>query len=110
MKQLIFLIVLVPMFAADPQGVVVLKSSDLKSSDKSLAAGKAGDYATSIVHREGDSEVETESNAVLLIIEGGQATLVNGKTADSKVAVAEGDVVFFPAPLPHQFWSHPVRQ
>jgi hypothetical protein len=39
---------------------------------------------------------------VLLVIERGQATLANGKTADSKAAVAEGDVVVIPAHLPHQ--------
>lgn len=134
MKQLIPLVVLVPMFAADPQGVVVWKSSDLKSFDKTLAAklddrkaameqfSKAGNYQTSIVHREGDGDVELESDAVLLIIESGQATLVGGKIADSKAAapgevggssmtfikggestaVAEGDVVLIPANLPHQ--------
>ena len=121
MKQLIFLVVLVPMFAADPQGIVVLKSSDLKSFDTSLAArlddrkaameefGKAGDYATSIIHREADGDAETESNAVLLVIESGQATLANGKTANSKVAVAEGDVVVIPAHLLHQVLVAPGK-
>jgi mannose-6-phosphate isomerase-like protein (cupin superfamily) len=121
MKQLIFLVVLVPMFAADPQGVVVLKSSDLKSFDKSPAAkvddrktameefGKASDYATSIVHREADGDVETESSAVLLIIESGQATLASGTTADKKAAVAEGDVVVIPARLPHQVLVAPGK-
>jgi hypothetical protein len=117
MKQLILLVVLVPMFAADPQGVVVLKSGDLKSFDKSLAAklddrkaameefSKAGDYETSIVHREGDGDVETESNVVLLIIESGQATLKAGGSS----AVAEGDVVFIPAHLPHQVLVAPGK-
>jgi mannose-6-phosphate isomerase-like protein (cupin superfamily) len=121
MKQLIFLVVLVPMFAADPQGIVVLKSSDLKSFDKSLAAklddrkaameefGKAGDYTTAIVHREADGDAETESSAVLLFIESGQAILANGNTADSKVAVAEGDVVVIPAHLLHQVLVAPGK-
>ena len=133
MKQLVPLVLLVPMFAADPPGVVVLKSNDLKSFDKILAAklddrktameefSKAGDYQTTIVHREGNGEVELESDAVLLIIENGQATLVDGKIADSKpatpgevsgtsmtfikgenMAVAEGDIVLIPANVPHQ--------
>lgn len=134
MKQLVPLVLLLPMFAADPHGVVVLKSSDLKSFDKILAAklddrktameefSKAGDYQTTIVHREGNGEVEVENDAVLLIIENGQATLVDGKIGDSKpatpgevsgfsmtfikggenTAVAEGDIVLIPANVPHQ--------
>jgi len=124
MKQLILLVLWAPMFAADPQGVVVWKGSDLKNFDKTLAAklddrkaameefSKAGDYQTSIIHREGDGDVEVESNSVLLIIESGQATLVGGNIVDSKTAapgvagesrtVAEGDVVLIPAHLPHQ--------
>jgi hypothetical protein len=132
-KQLILLALVAPMFAADPQGVVVLKSSDLKSFDKSLAAklddrkvameefSNTSDYQTSIVHREGDCDVELESAAALLVIESGHATLVSGKIVDSKAAapgdvggssegfikrestaVAEGDVVFIPANVPHQ--------
>ena len=133
-RQIIPLIVWVPMFAADPQGVVVWKSSDLKSFDKNLAARlddrnaameefhEAGDYQISIIHREGDGDVQLESDVVLLIIESGQATLVGGKVVDSKAAapgevggsslsfikggestaVAEGDVVLIPASLPHQ--------
>lgn len=132
--QLIAIFVLAPVFGADPQGVVVWKSSDLKSFDKSLAArlddrkaamqefSKAGDYQTSVVHREGDGEVELENDPVLLIIESGQATLVGGKIMDSKAVppgeaggssmtfiksgesttVAEGDLVLIPAHLPHQ--------
>jgi hypothetical protein len=104
MKQVIPLVILVPMFAADPQGVVVLKNSDLKNFDKTLAAKlddrkaameefrKAGDYKALIVHREGDGDVELENDPVLLIIESGQATLIGGKIADSKTAAA-GEVV-----------------
>jgi hypothetical protein len=139
MKQLIPLVVLVPMFfvtmfAADPQGVVVWKSGDLKRFDQTLAAkldnrkaatkeiGQTGDYQTSIVHREGDGDVELERDPLLLIIESGQATLVGGKIADSKAAatgsagassltyikggestaLAAGDVVLIPANLPHR--------
>jgi hypothetical protein len=119
MKRLIPLVVLLPMFAADPQGVVVWKSSDLKSFDKTLATklddrkaamedfSKVGDHAASIVHREGDGDVELESDALLLIIESGQATVTVGKIADSKAVGErtphpEGDIVFIPAHLPHQ--------
>jgi mannose-6-phosphate isomerase-like protein (cupin superfamily) len=128
MKWLIPLAVLLPIFAADPQGVMVLKSSDLKSFDKTLAAklddhkasveefSKSGNYRTSIVHREGDGDVELENDAVLFIIESGQATLVSGKTAPGEAgnssvnfikgggqtAVAEGDVVVIPANVAHQ--------
>jgi hypothetical protein len=133
MKQLILLFILVPvflasMFAADPPGVVVWKSGDLKNFDKSLAAkvddrkaaaeefSKEGDYQVAILHREGDGVVELESSDVLLIIESGQATLATGKILDGKVGamavtligvgeskpLAEGDVVLIPANLPHR--------
>jgi hypothetical protein len=91
-------IFLVAMFAADPQGVVVWKNSDLKSFDKTLAAKlddrkaaveefrKAGDYQVAILHREGDGGVELETSDVLLIIEKGQATLATGKILEAKVS------------------------
>jgi mannose-6-phosphate isomerase-like protein (cupin superfamily) len=117
MKQLIFLMVFVPMFAADPQAVLVWKSGNLKSYDKTLSA-KLDDrkaaveelsqaYQASIVHREGDGEVEVASTPELLIIESGQAIVVGGKIAGSKAAgqstaVGEGDIVLIPANLPHQ--------
>jgi mannose-6-phosphate isomerase-like protein (cupin superfamily) len=133
MKQLLSLLVLVPMFAADPPGFVVWKGSDLKSFDKTLASklddrkaameefSKVGDFQTLIVHREGDGEAELhERDAVVLIIESGEATLVAGgnivdprtiapgeirsasiQGGESK-AVTGGDVVLIPANLPHQ--------
>jgi mannose-6-phosphate isomerase-like protein (cupin superfamily) len=125
MKQLILLFILVPMFlvamfAADPQGAVIWKSSDLKNFDHTLAAklddskaaveefSKAGDYQIAILHREGDGGVELEVSDLLLIIESGQATLSTGTIVDSNVAggtsraVAAGDVVLIPANLPHR--------
>jgi mannose-6-phosphate isomerase-like protein (cupin superfamily) len=124
MKQLILLFMLVPMFlvaifAANPPGVVVWKSGDLKNFDHTLAAklddhkaavkefGKAGDYQIAILYREGDGGVELEVSDVLLIVESGQATLVTGTIVDSNVAgtsktVAAGDVVLIPANLPHR--------
>jgi mannose-6-phosphate isomerase-like protein (cupin superfamily) len=94
---------LMEMFAADPQGVVVWKNSDLKNFDKTLAAKldgrKAGEFQLAILHREGDGGVEVETSDVLLIIESGQAKLI---TSGESKPVAEGDVVLIPANLPHR--------
>jgi mannose-6-phosphate isomerase-like protein (cupin superfamily) len=143
MQNLIFLIVLVqsmPILADKPDSVVVLKNTDVKSFDKALAAklddrkaareevGNAGGYQTSIIRREGDGDVESESDSVLLIIERGQATLKTGNIPDSKAGargdlgsarapiqggqsteVDEGDVVVIPANLPHQLLVAPGK-
>ena len=81
----------------------------------------AGGYQAVLVHREGDGEAELDENdAVLLILESGEATLVTGgKLVDpktptfgevraaslpggEKTALAEEDVVVIPANLAHQ--------
>ena len=69
MKKLLPLLILVPMFAADPPGFVIWKASDLKAKDKELA-GKMSDkkiasetlasygtHLTMLAHREGDDMI-----------------------------------------------------
>jgi mannose-6-phosphate isomerase-like protein (cupin superfamily) len=105
MRQLLLLIVLMPLFAADPPGFVVWKASDLKSYNEKLAAktddhkvafeslAKYGDYQTLLVHREGDGEAEIhEKHAELLIVEAGEATLVVGGDIASPRTTAPGEI------------------
>lgn len=93
MKKLIPLLILLPMFAADPQGVVVWKASDLKAKEKELAGkmsdkhvasetlGTFGNHLTMLAHREGDGEVEMHDKmADVFIISSGEATLILGGT------------------------------
>src|SRR5229473_8118955 len=126
-------VVLIPMFAADPAGFVMYKAGDLKSLEKKLAPkvnehkvanenlAKLGKYRTLEVHREGDGEVEIhETEADLMVINSGEATLLLGgtvmnpkKTAPGEIraptmkggeakALAAGDVVYIPPNVPHQ--------
>jgi mannose-6-phosphate isomerase-like protein (cupin superfamily) len=126
-------VVLIPMFAADPAGFVMWKAGDLRSYEKKLAPkvnehkvanenlAKLGKYRTLEVHREGDGEVEIhETEADLMVINSGEATLLMGgtvmnpkKTGAGEIrapsmkggemkALAAGDVVYIPANIPHQ--------
>ncbi len=127
------LVVLIPMFAADPSGFVMFKAGDLKSYEKKLAPklnehkvanenlAKLGKYRTLEVHREGDGEVEIhETEADLMVINSGEATLLLGGTVmnpkksgpgeirapsmrgGEMKALAAGDVVYIPPNVPHQ--------
>jgi mannose-6-phosphate isomerase-like protein (cupin superfamily) len=93
MKKILPLLILFPLFAADPPGVVVWKASELKAKDKELAGKMTdkkiatvtldtfGNHYTMLAHREGDGEVEVhEKMADVFVIESGEATLIVGGT------------------------------
>ena len=133
MKYSYLLIMFAQALAAAPQGVLVVKGTDVAGIDKALSSRlderksaaeqfhTAGDYQSVLVHREADGEAELdEDDAVLLIVESGEATLVTGgklvdpKTPTSsdvraaslqggdKTPLAEKDVVVIPADLAYQ--------
>jgi mannose-6-phosphate isomerase-like protein (cupin superfamily) len=104
MKKLLPLLILVPIFAADPSGFVLWKASDFKAKDKELA-GKMSDkkvasetlanygtHLTMLAHREGDGEVEVHDKmADVLYIISGEATLVVGGTVVGAHNTAPGE-------------------
>jgi mannose-6-phosphate isomerase-like protein (cupin superfamily) len=105
MKKLLPLLMLVPMFAADPPGVVVWKASDMKAkekeligkmSDKKMASATLetfGNHSTMLAHREGDGEVEVhEKMADVFFIESGEATLILGGTVVGGHPSAPGEI------------------
>jgi mannose-6-phosphate isomerase-like protein (cupin superfamily) len=105
MHRLLAILVALPLFAADPAGLVVWKSSELKGYQKKLAPKidehkaalenlvKFDKYRTMIVHREGDGEAELhENDADLFIVESGSATLVVGGTMVTPRNTAAGEV------------------
>jgi mannose-6-phosphate isomerase-like protein (cupin superfamily) len=105
MKKLLPLLILIPMFAADPPGVVVWKASELKAKDKELAGKMSdkhiasetlatfGNHLTMLAHREGDGEVEVHDKmADVLVIQSGEATLILGGTVVGGHASAPGEI------------------
>jgi mannose-6-phosphate isomerase-like protein (cupin superfamily) len=104
MKKLLPLLILIPIFAADPPGVVVWKASALKGKEKELI-GKMGDkkvasevlatfgnHLTMLAHREGDGEVEVHDKmADVFFIESGEATLLLGGTVAGGHATDPGE-------------------
>jgi mannose-6-phosphate isomerase-like protein (cupin superfamily) len=104
MKKLLPLLML-PIFAADPAGVVVWKASALKAketeligkmSDKKMASESLatfGNHSTMLAHREGDGEVEVhEKMADVFFIESGDATLIVGGTVVGGHPTAPGEI------------------
>ena len=119
--------------AADPEGFGLWKGDAVKNSGKELAS-KIDDqrfawqplatyqnHLMGISHREGDGSAELhETQAVIMIVESGEATLVVGGTMvepktvkphevrGSSIAggaikqLTPGDVVHIPAKVPHQ--------
>jgi len=104
MKKLLLVLMLIPMFAADPQGFVIWKASDLKAKDKELA-GKMSDkhvasetlanygtHLTMLAHRDGDGEVEVHDKmADVFYVISGEASLIVGGTVVGGHTTAPGE-------------------
>jgi mannose-6-phosphate isomerase-like protein (cupin superfamily) len=137
MKMLFLLLVLLTssmrLHAADPEGFALWKGTAVKNSGEELA-GKIDDqkfawkqlatyenHLIGIAHRAGDGSAELhETQADILIVESGEATLVVGGTMvkpktlkphevrSSSIEGGEtkqlgpGDIVHIPAKVPHQ--------
>jgi mannose-6-phosphate isomerase-like protein (cupin superfamily) len=100
MKLLAALLVLAPLFADDPLGVVVWKGDDLKQRATTQELHNSVDYQAIVVHQTGNGQGDlSELAAELLVIESGEATLVTG---GEKTSLSPGDVVHIPAKLPRQ--------
>ena len=137
MKTLLFLVILSPVFAADPPGLVVWKGTDLANAEKKLDERKSAveelsnsdDARLFVVHLEADGDAEMdEENSRLFVLESGEATLVAGgqmvkpKAAGAgeiqaesieggkQVTLTAGDVVLVPANLPHQVLVAPGKR
>lgn len=104
MKKLLPLLILIPMFAADPPGFVIWKASDLKTEDKKLAGSMSdkkigsetlanyGNHLTMLAHREGDGEVEVHDKmADVFVLLSGEASLIVGGTVVGGHTTAPGE-------------------
>ncbi len=104
MKKLLPLLML-PIFAADPAGVVVWKASALKAKEKELTGKMSdkkvasetlatfGNHLTMLAHREGDGEVEVHDKmADVFFIESGDATLIVGGTVVGGHPTTPGEI------------------
>jgi mannose-6-phosphate isomerase-like protein (cupin superfamily) len=104
MKKILLVLMLIPMFAADPQGFVIWKAGDLKAKDKELA-GKMSDkhvasetlanygtHLTMLAHRDGDGEVEVHDKmADVFYVISGEASLIVGGTVVGGHSTAPGE-------------------
>jgi hypothetical protein len=117
-RLLAVFVVLAPLMADDPAGLVVWKSSDIKQHATTEELQKAPEYRAVVVHQDRDAEpVMGEVGAQLLIVESGEATLLTGGKIQgasiqdgSKTELSEGDVVHIPVALPRQILVAPGKQ
>jgi len=104
MKKFLPLLILLPVFAADPPGFTVWKASELKSEETKLAGkmtdkmigsetlASFGNHLTMLAHREGDGEVEVHDKmADVFYIVSGEATLEVGGTVEGAHVSAPGE-------------------
>jgi mannose-6-phosphate isomerase-like protein (cupin superfamily) len=105
MKKLLPLLILIPLFAADPSGFVVWKAGDMKIKEKELVGKMSdkkvasetlatfGNHLTMLAHREGDGEVEVHDKmADVLVIQSGEATLILGGTVVGSHSGGPGEI------------------
>jgi mannose-6-phosphate isomerase-like protein (cupin superfamily) len=123
--------------AADPEGFALWKAAAVNSSGKELASkiddqkfawlpmATYSNHLIGLSYREGDGSAELhETQADILIVEGGEATLLVGGTMVAPKTVkphevrgssieggvtkqlAPGDIVHIPAKVPHQLKIH----
>lgn len=138
MKHLLLISAALVLVAAEPAGFVHWRAKELKSYSSKLALkmdakklafepiGKFGNHSVLIAHREGSGEAEVhETQADILIVQEGRATLVYGgqvvaakTTAPGEIrgpsiqggarsTLAPGDVVHIPVNVPHQLLIEP---
>lgn len=119
--------------AGDPEGFGLWKGATVKNAEKELSGkiddqkfawqslGTYGNHLIGISHREGDGSAEVhQTQADIMVVEGGRATLIVGGTMVSPKTVKPnevrgtsidggevkqlepGDIVHIPANVPHQ--------
>ena len=129
MKKLAVLLLLTPLFAADPPGTKIWKAQELKSIAKSELLADFGNHSARIAVRDKDGEVEVHQNWTdVLMVESGDATLLLGGTLASpqttapgeirsasatgaeKRLITAGDILHIPAGVPHQFLVAPGKK
>jgi mannose-6-phosphate isomerase-like protein (cupin superfamily) len=105
MRKILPLLILLPMFAADPAGFTIWKAGDLKTKDKELAGKMSdkkiasetlasyGNHLTMLAHREGDGEVEVHDKmADVFYVVSGEASLIVGGTVVGGHPTTPGEI------------------
>ena len=129
MKKLAALLLLTPLFAADPQIVKIWKAQDLKSFARSEMLADFGNHNARMAVRDKDGEVEVHQNWTdVMVIESGEASLMIGgtlvnpqttapgeirgasATGAEKRLIAPGDILHIPAGVAHQFLVAPGKK
>jgi mannose-6-phosphate isomerase-like protein (cupin superfamily) len=99
------LLLILPMVAQAPKGIVVWKSTDLKAyaatlgpkidahKSASQALADFGVYNALMAHREGSGEAEWHDNAAdIMVIQSGACTLILGGTIQGGRTTAPGEI------------------
>jgi mannose-6-phosphate isomerase-like protein (cupin superfamily) len=99
------LLMILPIVAQAPMGIMVWKSAELRGYASTLAPkvneqkvasqplGDFGAYNTQVAHREGSGEAEWHDNAAdLMVIQSGGCTLVLGGTIKDGHTTAPGEI------------------
>ena len=131
MKKLAILLLVLPVFAADPAGFKMWTAAELKSKaaavkldDHKAGVDRMADWGNHklwVIRRDGDGEAEIHETQVdIMTVIAGEATLIIGGKMVSprttapgevrgpsieggeKVKMAVGDVFHIPAKIPHQ--------
>jgi quercetin dioxygenase-like cupin family protein len=131
MKKLAILLVVLPVFAAAPEGFKMWSSAELKSKaaavkldDHKAGVDRMADWGNHklwVIRRDGDGEAEIHDTQVdvITVIAGEGILIVGGKMLSphttapgevrgpsieggEKVKMATGDVFHIPAKIPHQ--------
>jgi len=129
MKKLAVLLLLTPLFAADPQGFKLWKAQELKSFTKSDMLGDFGNHNARMTFRDKDGEAEVHQNWTdVIVVESGEATLLIGgtpvnpkntgpgeirgtsATGAEKHSIGPGDILHIPAGVSHQFVVAPGKK
>jgi hypothetical protein len=121
MRLLIALLLVAPMFAADPPGFGLWRAAELERRNETLA--DYGDHRFRFIHRDADGFPEQHDNIVdVVFVQSGEgALLLGGKMLNLRATggageyvgtgieggerhpLGTGDVIHIPATIPHSF-------
>lgn len=137
--KLIMLAIALPLFAADPEGFAMWKSTELTERGKPYKAdatgmaggglGSVGGYSAILVRRDKTGEAESHENFadVMMVVDGEAMLVIGGTVADTRQnspgevrgksiaggvekKIGPGDIIHLPGKMPHWVTLQPGKQ